>query len=366
MENKILFRDVMDIYEKEVSKNTKNKKKVYQFEKNKMQNIEYICASLQNPNYTGGNYNIFLIKYPKYRIVMSLNLRDKVINHYFTRHVLMPKLTKYLDDRNVATRKNMGTSAGIRYVRKYLEENKKYSKFYILKIDISKYFYTIDHQILKDMLKDDLTPFEYKYVSQIIDSTNKLCINEQITKLKEREYQITDRKQEIERLPIYEYGKGLPIGNMSSQFLSIFYLNALDHKIIHDFHIKHYVRYMDDFLLIHPDKKHLEYCLKEITNILETKYLLKLNKNKTKIYSIDQGFDFLGYRFRIYYKKTIMTLRKESIQRIKKRVKEVNYKYKHNDISFEQAFSSMNNYLYTYQGSRSKINRIIEKYWFNG
>lgn len=361
-----MYHNIIQIYEKEVAKNTKNKKKVYQFEKNKMQNIEYIYKALKNPNYNGGNYNIFLIKYPKYRVVMSLNLRDKVINHYFTRYVLMPRLTKYLDNRNVATRKNMGTEAGIKYVKKYLEQNKKYGKFYILKIDISKYFYTIDHKILKDMLKNDLTPFEYKYVSQIIDSTNNPCINEQIIKLKEREYQITDRKQEIERIPIYQSGKGLPIGNMSSQFLSIFYLNALDHKIIHDFHVKHYVRYMDDFLLIHKDKKHLEFCLKEITSILENTYLLKLNKNKTKIYSSDQGFEFLGYRFRIYHKKTIMTLRKESIQRIKKRVKEVNYKYARNCISFERAFSSMNNYLYTYQGSRSKINRIIEQYWFNG
>lgn len=366
MENNQTFRKVLDIYEREVAKNTKNKRKVYHFEKNKMQNIEYICKQLENPNYWGGKYNIFLVKYPKYRVVMALNMRDKVINHYFTRYVLMEKLTKYLDDRNVATRKNMGTKVGLDYVNKYIEQNKKYNKFYILKIDISKYFYTIDHQVLKDMLRKDLNDFEYQYICNIIDSTNRPYINERIKTLKENEKNKTNRHEDIDRIPYYTKRKGLPIGNMSSQFLSIFYLNALDHKIVHDFHVKHYIRYMDDFLLIHPSKKHLEKCLKEIEYILENTYYLKLNKNKTKIYSSDQGFEFLGYRFRIYGNKTIMTVRKDNMKRIKQKVKETNYLYKRNKISFEHAFSSINNYLHAYQRSRSKIKRIVDRYWFQG
>lgn len=182
----------------------------------------------------------------------------------------MPKLTKYLDDRNVATRKGMGTQAGIKYVKKYLERNKKHSVFYILKIDICKYFYSIDHKILKKMLKKDLDEKEYQYAESIIDSTNVPYINESIKKIKEHEYMITNRKKEISKIPFYQYGKGLPIGNMSSQFLSIFYLNALDHKIVHEFKVKDYVRYMDDFLLIHPDKKHLEFCLREFSKIKVT------------------------------------------------------------------------------------------------
>lgn len=366
MQKNKMFSNILDVYENEVSKNTKNKRKVYQFEKNKMQNIEYIYHALNDPNYSGGKYNIFLVKYPKYRVVMSLNMRDKVINHYFTRYVLMPKLSKYLDDRNVATRKGMGTQAGIDYVKKYLEKNKKYDKFYILKIDISKYFYSIDHKVLKEMLKKDLSEFEYHYIEAIIDSTNQEYINNNIQFLKNQEYPLTNRKAEIDKIPFYQKGKGLPIGNMSSQFLSIFYLNALDHKIVHDFRVKHYVRYMDDFLLMHPDKKHLEFCLSEIKRILEETYHLKLNTNKTKIYSSTEGFEFLGYRFRIYHKKTIMTLRKDSIIRMKKRVKEVNYLYNHNKMTFESAFSSINNFLNTYQGSREKVRRIIDRYWFAG
>lgn len=177
---------------------------------------------------------------------------------------------------------------------------------------------------------------------------------------------ITNRKKEISKIPFYQYGKGLPIGNMSSQFLSIFYLNALDHKIVHEFKVKDYVRYMDDFLLIHPDKKHLEFCLKQIKRILKEEYKLEVNQNKTKIYCSTEGFEFLGYRFRIFGKKTIMTLRKDTIVRLKKRVKEINYLYNHDRISFEKAFSSMNNFLHTYKGSKRKTRGIIERYWFMG
>ena len=145
-----VFNNILNIYENEIRKNTKNKSKIYNFEKYKFQYINNIYNIIvnYNNNYTC-KYNIFLITKPKFRIVMSLNIKDKVINHYITRNYLIPNLEKYLDDRNVATRKNKGTSYARKLLNKYIEENKKYDNFYILKLDISKYFYTIDHNILK-------------------------------------------------------------------------------------------------------------------------------------------------------------------------------------------------------------------------
>ena len=84
---------------------------------------------------------------------MSLSIHDKIINHYVTEFILKPKLEKYLDHRNIATRKNMGSDYGIKLVKKYLEQLKKYDQVYVLKIDISKYFYHIDHEVLKRMIK---------------------------------------------------------------------------------------------------------------------------------------------------------------------------------------------------------------------
>jgi len=292
---KVNFNNLKNIYDNEVKINTRNKEKVYRFDRFKIINLTNIYDTLSNNKYTFIKYNIFLIRSPKYRIVMSLNISDKIINHYITRFVLIPKLEKYLDIRNVATRKNMGHDYGIKLVKKYLEYYKN-KDCYVLKLDISKYFYSIDHNILKNMIKNYFNDEENKIINMIIDSTNYGYINEMIDILKNNELNIINKRQEeVRNIPLYYTGKGLPIGNMSSQFLSIFYLSKLDHEIVHDFHFKHYVRYMDDIIIFSDDKFKLKELCLIIENKLEQEYLLKINKKKTNITSIKQGFNFCGY-----------------------------------------------------------------------
>ena len=95
----IKYEDIARVYEEEVKKNTKNKRKVYRFERFKVENLTEICDALTSGKYRQGRYNIFLIKSPKYRVVMSMSIKDKIVNHYVTRFVLMPKLEKYLDNK---------------------------------------------------------------------------------------------------------------------------------------------------------------------------------------------------------------------------------------------------------------------------
>ncbi len=255
MKENATLNNILNLYESEIAKNVKNKNRIYYFEKNKMQNIEEIIKTIKSGNYKIDKYNIFMISEPKHRIIMALNIKDKIINHYIAKYVLEEKLTKYLDDRNIATRKNMGTDYGIKMIKKFIEKHKKYNNFYVLKMDISKYFYTIDHKVLLNLLKDKLSEDEYNFLSTIIDSTNQDYINKEINSIKNK-YIIKEDKwsKEIASIPIYEKDKGLPIGNMTSQFLSIFYLYKLDHYIVNNLHIKYYIRYMDDFVLIHHDK----------------------------------------------------------------------------------------------------------------
>ena len=123
------IKDLINIYDLEIAKNCRNKRKIYVFERNKMQNITNIYKLLLNDSYYPGHYNIFIIRDPKYRIVMSLNIRDKIINHYLARYVLIPKLDRYLSDRCVATREGYGTDYGIKLVKKYIEKHKKMDFF---------------------------------------------------------------------------------------------------------------------------------------------------------------------------------------------------------------------------------------------
>ena len=123
--NNVSMDKMLKIYNEEVSKNVKNKKKINDFEKYKITYLSSIYGVLKSGDYTPLKYNIFLIKDPKYRVIMSQSIYDKVINHYIARYVLEEKLSKYLDKRNVRARKNMGASYGINLVIKYIEELKK-------------------------------------------------------------------------------------------------------------------------------------------------------------------------------------------------------------------------------------------------
>ncbi len=152
----------------------------------------------------------------------------------------------------------------------------KYGTYYILKCDISKFFASIDHDILKSKLKRRIKDKDaLKIIFDIID---------------------------IE-------ANGLSIGAMTSQVLAIFYLNDLDHFIKEELKIKYYVRYQDDFLLFHPSKKYLKYCLDEINKFI-IKEKLSLNK-KTRIYKSTDNFIFLGCNKNGNYSKYRIVNRKK-------------------------------------------------------
>ena len=352
----VRYDDINNIYQ-DIIKRIRNKNKLINFERYKVENINNIINILNNNNYNGGIYKIFIIKEPKIRVIMALKIEDKIINHYVNKYILEPKLTKYLDIKNIATRKGMGTEYGIKLIKKYLEENKKYEVFYILKIDIKKYFYNIDHKVLLNMLKKDLDSKEYKLIESIIKSTNKDYINKEIAKLREK------YPNNIEDIPFIEKDKSLPIGNLTSQFLAIFYLNKLDHYIIHNLHLKYYLRYMDDFIIIHHDKQYLKYCLSRIIKILNNYYKLDINNKKTKITNNKQGFCILGYRFRVINKKTIINIKKESKNRIKRKIKENKYLLNKNINNYEKVFASINNYLYSYKYSKEARNLVNKYFW---
>lgn len=365
---KVDFQDIIDIYDKEVRKNTKNKAKIYRFERFKMQNLTNVYNVLTNNSYKYVKYNIFLIKHPKYRVVMSLDIKDKIINHYVTRFILMPKLEKYLDIRNVATRKNMGRDYALRLIKKDIEHFKYKDCCYVLKLDIKKFFYNINHQVLKDILKDELTEEERNIVNVIIDSTDYDYINNSINKLKEKEIiNNPKRRKEIEEMPPYSKGKGLPIGNMTSQFLSIFYLNKLDHDIVNKYHLKYFCKYMDDYIIFSENKEYLKEIKLKIETTLNDEYRLNINSKKTKITSITEGFSFCGYRFRIIDNKTVINVCASTRNRVKKRIKEVKYLYINNYMSLQSTFCSISTYYNGFKfGSRKKMQRLVENYFFKG
>jgi len=319
----------------DVRKKTKHKKKLLKFELYYISNIIYLYNLIVNKKYSHKPYHIFLIKKPKYRIVMSEEITDKIINHLISEVILLPIIEPKLLDVNVATRRKKGTSKGIYYVKKYLNEMKrKHSNFYILKCDIKKYFYNIDHEVLLNKLKKDINDRDIiNVIDNIIKTTNskittdciKKIIDKEIKVLKKININSKDRLKkikELESIPLYNVnGRGLPIGNMTSQIFAIYYLNDLDHYIKEKLKIKYYIRYMDDFIIFHEDKKYLEYCYQKINEFVKKEKLV-LN-DKTKIFPIKDGLNFLGYRFIIKNNKVITLINPKTKRRIIKKLKSI-------------------------------------------
>lgn len=345
----VSINKIKDVYDG-IYKNTCHKAKLVRFELTKTSNIVKIYNTLKNKHYNHLKYNIFIIQEPKYRIIMSELMYDKIVNHLISKYVLIPTLSRKLIEQNVATRTGKGSKEGIRYMKKYINSIKEnYDNVYILKCDISKYFYNIDHEILINKLShENFDKDILRVLINIISSTNNDYINDLIDSSISREishledmniYDLEAKKKQLYSLPRYRKGKGLPIGNETSQLLAIYYLNELDHYIKEQLHIKYYVRYMDDFILIHHDKEYLKKCLNLINKKLS--YLkLSLNK-KTQIYNLKSGVNFLGYKFILKNKKLVILLNNQTRKKIKRKLR----KARKNNINFyKKSLASYNGY----------------------
>lgn len=292
----------------EICKKVKGKRKKEYLKENKLIYISRIYTTLKNRAYTVGECSVFTIYEPKKRRIVSFNLYDKIINHLVSKYIIFPAILPHLMDCNIASRKGMGTKLGLQMQKDFIRVcNLKYKDYYVLKCDISKFFQSINHDILKEKLL------------RIIKDKDALDII----------FKIIDSDKE-----------GLSLGTMSSQLLAVFYLSSFDHFVKESLGIKYYVRYQDDFLLYHPSKEYLKYCLEQIKIFLGNEGL-SLNK-KTRLYSNTDNFIFLGRTPNGKYAK---------YRTIKRRLKKREYLYKTNKITLASYANSIIAYKHLFKRS---------------
>ena len=330
-ENMISYNNILSVYKK-IKNSTKNKKEVYNYELNLNQNLLDTLFSLSKSTYVFSKYNIFLVREPKYRLILSESFPDKVVNHLFSKYVLSYALQSTLINSNVATRKDKGSKEAyrlfIKYTNKLIYEKKKN---YVLKIDISKYFYNINHNILMNMVSEKIKDERVlNMLKVILDTTDNDYINKTILSVVNKEiYKVnklnisTSEKEklinELKSIPLYRKGYGLPIGNMSSQILAVFFLNKVDHFIKEKLGCKYYIRYMDDLVILGNDKEELKNIFESVSKYIES-FDLNVNK-KSGIYSLSNSVNFLGYNFKVFNNKLIIRYRSDTIKRVNKRLK---------------------------------------------
>ena len=263
-------------------------------------------------------------EYKDYREVIRQSIRDKTVNHFVANEHLLPLLEPSLIDTNVATRKGYGSSYAMKMIKRYISQmqvERPGAPIYVLKIDISKYFYTISHKTLFKMLKKRIKDKDVlEILRRIVDETNKPYVNRMID--------VFNRKYETE-IPHYEKGRGLSIGAVTSQFLAIYYLSDLDHYIKEELKCKWYIRYMDDFLIMGWDKAK-PYGLKGVIRRKLEALGLKMNE-KSAVYNCcsETGFPFLGYRYCVVNGKMRIVCLAGTVRRVRKRLKMLyEYDYK--------------------------------------
>lgn len=270
-------------------KSKQHKGEVVRFEIDLSKNITELIKELTSRKYKLGKYRKFKLFEPKERLIEALSYKDRVVLMCFVTNVLKPIISKHVIYDNAACQKNKGTDFGLNRLTKFLKRefiNEHGNDFYYLKCDIHKYFPNINHEVLLNKLKRIGLTDDELYMARLF-MTN------------------------------YETSVGIPLGNLSSQWYALIYLDDLDRFIKEKLQIKGYIRYMDDFILIHKDKNYLRYCLKEIDSFCKERLKVELNA-KTQIGKVKNGIDFLGFRLILTETgKVIKKLRGSSKRRIK-------------------------------------------------
>ena len=260
-----------------------------------------ILEMLEEGKYRSDRLDCFVIFKPKPRLIMERSVKDKIVDYFVTNEYLIPTIERTLIDANVAARKKMGPDYAMKMLRRYLSQiiaKNPDSRIYALKIDISKYFYSIDHRILLEMLKKKIKDKDVIGVMRrLINETDKTYINKMIDEINEAYH---------ENFLHYQSGKGLGADTMLMQFLAIFYLSDTDRFIKEKLHCKYYIRYMNSLLILDTDKVRLNEIRQKIIDELMRAKLLTDFKFGIRDCRSATGISFLGYRYNINQKGCIV------------------------------------------------------------
>jgi len=261
------------------------------------ENIWQIIGELKSKTWQPGSYKTFRIYKPKPRVISAAPFKDRVVHHALMA-VICPLLERSFIFDTYANRIAKGTHKAIERYQYFLGKHA-----FVLKCDIQKYFPSIDHEILKSLLRKKIACADTLWlIDFIIDNSNA------------QDEQLSYFPGDTLFTP-HERRKGLPIGNLTSQWFANYYLSFLDHFVKERLHCKGYVRYVDDFVLFSDSKKELWRWKRAIEAFL-LDFRLLLNEKRTELYPATEGKCFLGQKvFRSY-----RLLPAENVRRAKKRI----------------------------------------------
>ena len=271
-------------------------------------NLERELLTLQEEltanTYRPGPYRTFYIYEPKQRLISAAPYRDRVVHHALT-GVLEPIFERSFIFDSYACRKGRGTHAAVARCQHYAQHFR-----YVLKADIRKFFPSVDHAILKQL------------IARKIKDPNLLWLVGLILEHSNPQEPVLQWFPGDDLFTPGERRRGIPIGNQTSQFFANVYLDPLDHFVKDTLGVGGYVRYVDDFLLFSDDKRHLAEVRTQLVGLLSG-LRLRLHPTKNVIFPTSQGIPFLGYR--VF--PTHRLLAKDNVRRFRRRARKMQREY---------------------------------------
>jgi retron-type reverse transcriptase len=237
------------------------------YERHLEENIFNLQRLLIRGRYKHGSYRPFMICDPKQRQIHKATVQDRLVHQAIVSAIDPLFEPRFIFD-SYSCRKTKGTHAAVSRLRKFLRQasGSDSRTVYSLKCDIKQFFASVDHQILMNLLKKRINdPRTIELLQEVIDS---LCSSP---------------------------GKGIPLGNLTSQLFANVYMHEFDWFVKNQLREKHYLRYCDDFIILSTHRQHLLDLVPILTEFLRDRLALTVHPNKIQVRSWRQGVDFLGY-----------------------------------------------------------------------
>jgi RNA-directed DNA polymerase len=324
------FENIFDSYVN-CRKSKRGTMNALRFEENLEANLRELYFALNNKNYEPGRSVCFTVLNPKPREIFAADFRDRIIHH-----IIVSALEKIFEpifsNNSFACRKQKGTHKAVRHLqrnmRKVMGSNDGRKRAYYLQLDIRNFFMSIDKQVLFSLIEKRVfgyASWSDDFKSDLLWVSKKVIFYDPTTNYHQKSPRcISELVPNHKSLINVEKGKGLPIGNHTSQFFANVYLNELDQFVKKEIKCKYYVRYVDDFILLSESKEELLNWFWEIKDFVEIYLCLSL-KDEVKLLPITNGIDFLGYiikpwsvfvrkRVLFNFKKKLLTANKELLE----------------------------------------------------
>lgn len=278
----------------------RNSNSALAFELDLERNLMHLHTELNSGTYQPGPSTCFVVTRPKYREVWAAAFRDRIVHHLLYNHVGARIERTFIAD-SCACIKGRGTLYAAQRLEskvRSITQNWRRPAHY-LKCDLANFFVTIDKRVLATQLQAAIPEQPWQALAQQI-----LWHDPRDSYYLRSPHRLVNRVPQHKRLAAQPAYLGLPIGNLSSQFFANIYLNALDQFVKHQLRARHYIRYVDDFVLLHESPQQLNTWREQIEAFLAERLHAKLNPTKTILQPAERGIDFVGQVIKPHHRIT--------------------------------------------------------------